>query len=376
MTMFLAALVGAALGCFLIVRYAELHIAVTGDAPDMQPQKFHTAPVPRIGGLGVLLGLLVAGAVGYWRGFSGVFFYWALLLVLLPAFAGGFTEDLTRRVGPAVRLLLTVISGAMAFAWLDARLFRSDVFWLDAGFQYWPISFAATLFAVAGLAHAMNIIDGYNGLAAGVGIMSMLAMGTVCHNVGDTQLALVCFATAGAYSGFLLFNYPGGKIFLGDGGAYLLGTIIAIVSALLVARHSEVSPWFPLALVVYPVWETLFSALRRLLLHHTGIGRPDARHLHSLIHRRVLRVVYLGRDDASLQLRNAATTIPLWVIQAVLVAYAVSNYQSSAALIAESYVFIALYCAVYFWLNRKRRPIPPRLEKYLSLRERRSNPQT
>lgn len=376
MTMFLAALVGAALGCFLIVRYADWHIAVTGDVPDMQPQKFHTAPVPRIGGLGALLGLFVAGAAGYWRGFSGVVFYWALLLALLPAFAGGFAEDLTRRVGPVVRLLLTVISGAIAFAWLDARLFRSDVFWLDAGFQYWPIAFAATLFAVAGLAHAMNIIDGYNGLAAGVGIMSVLAMGIVCRDVGDAQLALVCFATAGAYGGFLLFNYPAGKIFLGDGGAYLLGTIIAIVSALLVARHSDVSPWFPFALVVYPVWETLFSALRRRLLHRTGIGSPDARHLHSLIHRRVLRAVYRGRDDASVQLRNAATTIPLWTLQAVLAGYAVLHYSATGALVAEAYAFIAFYCAVYFWLNRKRRPIPPRLEKYLALRERRSHPQT
>lgn len=366
MTMFLAALAGAAFGCFLIIRYAQLHIAVTGDAPGVQPQKFHTVPVPRIGGLAVVLGLFVAGVAGYWRGFEDADFYAALLLALLPAFAGGFTEDLTRRVGPAIRLLLTVVSGAIAFGWLGAQLFRSDVSWLDAAFQYWPISFAATLFAVAGLAHAMNIIDGYNGLASGVGILSLMGLGVVSGAVGDAQLASVCFAAAGAYGGFLLFNYPWGRIFLGDGGAYLLGTIIAIVSALLVARHSEVSPWFPLALVVYPVWETLFSVLRRLLLDRTGLGQPDARHLHSLLHCRVLQGVYPGRDAASLRLRNAATTLPLWVIQAALVGYAVLHYSDTGALVAEAYGFIALYCGGYFWLNRIKPPAPSGLERDLA----------
>ncbi len=373
MTMFMAALIGSGLACFLIIRYSHLHIAVTGDAPGAQPQKFHTTAVPRIGGLGVVSGLLLAGAVGGVQS-SSIAFYWAMLAALLPAFAGGFTEDLTRRIRPAIRLLLTVVSGAIAFVWLDARLFRSDVFWLDAGFQYWPISFAATLFAVAGLAHAMNIIDGYNGLSAGCGVLSLLGMGVVCRLAGDYQLAGVCFAGAGAYGGFLLFNYPLGKIFMGDGGAYLLGAILAIVAALLVARHPLVSPWFPFALVVYPVWETLFSALRRLLLHRTNIGSPDARHLHSLIYRRIFRVVYPGKRQAARDLRNAATTVPLWGIQAVLVAGAILYYRSTAALVVGTYVFIGLYCLAYFWLSRIQRPIPPRLKKYLAQRAQRRQP--
>ncbi len=373
MTMFLAALIGSALTCFLIIHYSHLHIAVTGDAPGEQPQKFHTTAVPRVGGLGVMAGLFLAGVVGYFMGFGAAAFYWAMLAALMPAFAGGFAEDLTGRVGPSVRLLMTLVAGAIAFVWLGAQLHRSDVFWLDAAFRYWPVSFIGTLVAVAGLAHAMNIIDGYNGLSSGIGILALLALGVVSRDVGDSQLASVCFSTAGAYSGFLLFNYPFGKIFLGDGGAYLLGTILAIIAVLLVARHTEVSPWFPFLLVVYPVWETLFSALRRLLLHRTGMGRPDARHLHSLLYRRILRPVYPGNDQASLEMRNAATTVPLWGFQAILVAGAVMYRDSTATLLAGAYVFIGCYCAAYLWLSRIKRPIPPRLEKYLARRAQRQH---
>jgi len=371
MTMFLAALLGSGLACLLIVRYSHLHIRLTGDHVGNQPQKFHTTVVPRIGGVGIMVGLLFAGALSYLLEFGTAGFFWMILAVLIPAFLGGVAEDLTRRVGPSVRLLLTVIAAALAFKWLGAQLYRSDVSWLDALLAYGPVSFAATLFAVAGVAHAMNIIDGYNGLSSGVGIMSLLAMGIVSRTVHDPQLTAVCFATAGAYGGFLLFNYPVARIFLGDGGAYLLGTVLAIVAALLVARHVSVSPWFPLALLIYPIWETLFSALRRLFLHRTHIGQPDARHLHSLIYRRVLRVVYPGNDVAAQDIRNAATTAPLWGVQLILVFYAILHYQSTAALVAEAFLFIGGYSAAYFWLNRLKRPVPTRLQRYLARRARR-----
>jgi UDP-GlcNAc:undecaprenyl-phosphate/decaprenyl-phosphate GlcNAc-1-phosphate transferase len=335
MDMFLAALLGATAAAYLIVRYSALHVAVTGDRPGGEPQKVHAVATPRIGGLAVVVGLITAGIAGTLSGVVMAPFLWTMVAALLPAFLGGFAEDLTRRVGPLPRLLMTLISGAIAFVWLGAALHRSEVQWLDVAFSYWPLSLAGTLFAVAGLAHGMNIIDGYHGLAAGVGALALLGLALVARHIGDLQLAAVGFAAAGAYAGFLLLNYPFGKIFLGDGGAYLLGTTLAIFSAQLVGRHTDVSPWFPLVLVVYPVWETLFSMMRRALLHRAPLGAPDARHLHSLVYR------LLGR-------RNAATALPFWAIQGAMVAYGIAHYGKTVDLMVQTFGFLGGYCVIYF----------------------------
>jgi len=344
MDLFFAAALGAAAAAALIVRYRALHIAVTGDQPGGQPQKFHDEATPRVGGLAVVIGLVTASIAGTLSGAVTAPFLWLMVAALLPAFLGGFAEDLTRRVGVAARLLMTLVSAAIAFAWLDAALYRSDIQWLNVAFSYWPLSLAGTLLAVAGLAHAMNIIDGYHGLSAGVGVLALLGLALVAHRIGDPQLAAVGFAVAGAYAGFLLLNWPFGKIFLGDGGAYLLGTTLAIFSAQLVGRHGEVSPWFPLVLVVYPVWETLFSMLRRATFDRSPIGAPDARHLHSLVYKA------LGR-------RNAVTSVPFWLGQGAMVAIAVAHYNDTPLLMAQAYGFLGIYCVLYgavAWLARDR----------------------
>lgn len=339
MDLFLAAMIGAACAAILIVRYNPLHLAVTGDPPGSQPQKMHAVATPRIGGLAVVAGLVTAGVAGTLSGVVMAPFLWLMVAALLPAFLGGFAEDVTRRVGVGPRLLMTLVSGVIAFAWLGAALYRSDVQWLNVAFSYWPLSLAGTLFAVAGLAHGMNIIDGYHGLAAGVGALALLGLAAVAQHIGDLQLASVGYAAAGAYVGFLLLNYPFGRIFLGDGGAYLLGTTLAILSAQLVGRHTDVSPWFPLVLVVYPVWETLFSMMRRALLHRTPLGAPDARHLHSLVYR------LLGR-------RNALTALPFWAVEGAMVAYGIAHYDSTGSLQVQTFGFLGGYCVVYFSVAR------------------------
>jgi UDP-GlcNAc:undecaprenyl-phosphate GlcNAc-1-phosphate transferase len=348
MDLFLAAVLGAAAAAGLIVRYRALHLPVTGDRPGGGlPQKVHDEATPRIGGLAVVAGMVTASVAGTVSGVVTAPFLWMMVAALLPAFAGGFLEDLTRRIGAGPRLLMTLVSAAIAFVWLDANLYRSDVQWLNVAFSYWPLSLAGTLLAVAGLAHAMNLIDGYHGLSAGTGVLALLALSCIAQRVGDLQLASVGLAAAGAYVGFLLLNYPLGKIFLGDGGAYLLGTTLAIFSAQLVGQHTDVSPWFPLVLVVYPVWETLFSMLRRALLDRTPIGAPDARHLHSLVHRHVM-----ARLFADARWRNAATAVPLWLGQGAMVAIAIANYDETPRLMAQAYGFLGIYCVLYFIVAR------------------------
>jgi UDP-N-acetylmuramyl pentapeptide phosphotransferase/UDP-N-acetylglucosamine-1-phosphate transferase len=349
--LFVLAFVSSALACYLIIRSAALHLHFTGDRPGFEPQKFHTQSTPRVGGLALLAGVVVAGLELPLPRID-IALYWTLMLALLPAFLGGFVEDVTHRVGAGARLLLTVITAAFAYSLAGVHFENSDMVWLNTALAFAPFGYAALLFAVAGVAHAMNLIDGYNGLASGFALITLAAMGYVANGAGDALVTTLCYATVAATLGFFFFNYPRGRIFLGDGGAYLLGCIIALAGAMLILRNPRVSPWFPLALVIYPVWETLFSVMRRAFLYGTEIGQPDARHLHSLVYRRLSRRWIRGRRAEDKAWRNSLTTLPFWLVCGLLATLAVMGAYHTRVQQLLAVVFVAGYCLAYWRLAR------------------------
>src|SRR5437899_13043818 len=272
----------------LIVRYEAFHANWSYDPVKTGPQKFHAAPTPRIGGLEVMAGLFVSGAVLLAIepiASSEQFGY--LLLASLPAFAGGISEDATKNVGVLTRLLLTMLAAAFGVWLLGAVIPRLDIPGFDALLRWAPFAIAFTMFAVGGVANSVNIIDGYNGLAAGHAVIVLAAMAYVSALVRDAFLFTSALAMIGALLGFLAWDYPQGQIFPGDGCAYWLGYWLAELSVLLVARHPEVSPWFPMLLLVYPIFETLFSMYRRKFIQRQSPGQPDRMHMHQVIYMRL-----------------------------------------------------------------------------------------
>jgi UDP-GlcNAc:undecaprenyl-phosphate/decaprenyl-phosphate GlcNAc-1-phosphate transferase len=139
-----------------------------------------------------------------------------------------------------------------------------------------------TMIAMAGLVHAMNIIDGLNGLLGGVAVLILAGLGFGAYLSNDGTLTAICLIAGGAVIGFLAFNFPRARLLCGDGGAYFIGFLIAALSVLLVKRNPEISPWFALMLASYPVTETLFSILRRVL-SGSRVSESDNAHLHSLV---------------------------------------------------------------------------------------------
>lgn len=332
----------------LIIRFNYLHADLTADTDTGGVQKFHVKPVPRIGGTGLLLGLL---AVSLWLRFInppvGIPMLW-LLLAACPAFLGGLAEDLTKRVAVLTRLLLTMISALLGYWLLEAGLSRLDIPLLDAALHWWPVSLLLTVVAIAGVANAVNIIDGFNGLAGMVCVMIFGALGYVAYWVGDVLLWSACAALIGGILGFLAWNYPRGLIFLGDGGAYFLGFMIGEISVLLVMRHPEVSPWFPMLLVIYPVFETLFSIYRKKILRGMSPGVPDGVHLHMLVYKRLVRWVVGSREASDRTSRNALTSPYLWLLSSLAIFPAVLFWRSTPILMSCVFVF----SLVYLWLYR------------------------
>ncbi len=331
----------------MIIRLSRSR-ALPWDDHDLQSiQKNHARAVPRVGGLAIALGLVALLA---WVAFTQPGHAGEMALVLacgLPPLLTGLAEDLTKQVGVRTRLLATATSGALAFFLLGAQLTSVNLPGLDWLMGFTAFSLFFTVVAVAGVANAVNIIDGYNGLASVVVAISLLSLAYVGWQVGDSLIVSVALAGVGALLGFLLWNWPRGLIFLGDGGAYFIGYLVAVLSFLLVARHrGVVSPWYPFLLFIYPVFETLFSIWRRKVVRGASPGLPDGLHLHQLVFRRLVRWAVGRRDAASLTLRNSLTAPYLWLLSSLAALPATLFWRYPFVLMG----FVALFCVFYVWL--------------------------
>lgn len=246
-----------------------------------------------------------------------------------------------------IRLAATALAGILAFFLLGAQLHEVSMPGLDWLMGFTAFSLLFTVVAVAGVANAVNIIDGFNGLASAVVTIALLSLAYVGWQVADALVVSMALAGVGALLGFLLWNWPRGLIFLGDGGAYFIGYLVAVLSFVLVARHrGVVSPWYPMLLFIYPVFETLFSIWRRKIVRGASPGLPDGLHLHQLVFRRLVRWAVGRRDAASLTLRNSLTAPYLWLLSSLAAIPATLFWRQPFVLIG----FVVAFCIVYVWL--------------------------
>lgn len=352
----------SALGCAVLLRYGRRNAARYAMT---MPQRFHAGDVPRLGGVAIM----VACTIGWvwtsvfadrFRPLTGlglqpatVMAWWAVMLVGVIA---GVAEDLTHRLRVGWRLAFTLAAGVAAVMVLNLRIPSLGVPALDGLWTLAPwAGVALAVIAVGGLPHAFNLIDGYNGLAGLVALICCFAIAYVSLQVGDRQLAAMVLALAGGTAGFLLWNYPRGLIFAGDGGAYLWGVVIAVATVQLVQRYPQVSPWFPILLLIYPVWETLFSMYRKLARGQSP-GVADALHFHQLVYRRLVRGVF--HDDAArrMLMRNNRTSPYLWGYTLLTVLPAALFWHNTPVLMAFTLLFVVSYVWVYVSIVRFHAP--------------------
>ena len=279
-------IVGASFAaCLVVVLTQNWHGKHSLDHDLNGAQKLHAKPVPRVGGLGLIVGLLIAGLASYVTHGNSYPTTLTLLVCALPVFLAGFVEDLTKRVSVRTRLLSSFVSAALAVWLLGAQLTDVDVPGLDALMRFSIVGVLFTVFAVLGVTHSVNIIDGLNGLAGGAVCIMLAGLASLSWIYGDAVVMKLCLWGIAGLVGFMLLNYPFGKIFLGDGGAYLAGFWLAECAVLLLVRNPEVSTWTVLLCCLYPVLETAYSMFRRHVIHKVPSGLPDMGHLHQLLYK-------------------------------------------------------------------------------------------
>jgi UDP-N-acetylmuramyl pentapeptide phosphotransferase/UDP-N-acetylglucosamine-1-phosphate transferase len=327
--------------CLLLVVTRRWHGRFTHDHV-VGPQKFHRHEVSRIGGAGIALACFLAWPVVP----EEVRPMWAAIMVAsLPALIAGLGEDVTRRVGVRARLLATMGAGvifAVLSGWTMNKVDLPGVDWI---LSFHVAALLFTGFAMGGVANAINIIDGFNGLASGSLMIMFGAFAWVALQVGDGLVFHLAILFAAPVVGFFALNFPSGRIFLGDGGAYFCGFLLAALGVLLPARNPEISAWTAVLICGYPVIETLASMRRKARREGHSVGQPDRVHFHMLVHRSFARRLVPGPGGE--YRRNPVTSALTWGLPLMTTAFAMIAWNSTLLSAAFFFVTLFVYGRVY-----------------------------
>ncbi|ABP33537.1 MraY family glycosyltransferase [Polynucleobacter asymbioticus] len=347
MSSLLTAFIASLFLTFLIIHSRLSHENHSGDMADAGIQKLHLVTIPRVGGIGIFFGL-IAGLTLHIISTPYESITWQLPLIASIPFAIGLSEDISKKVGVRIRLMAVAISACLASYFLDLKISSIDIAGIDYLLSFPGLTIAITVFAITGLTNSYNIIDGLNGLSSMTGMLAASCLAYLAYRLGDTTLLFLSLVLLAAILGFFILNYPRGHIFLGDGGAYLIGFWIAILSICLSYKHTQVSPWFALLINAYPVTETLFTIYRRSFYKNSSAMDADRLHLHSLIYRRILHSHALKTENKFIG-KNSKAAPYLWIINLITLVPAILWWDKTGMLIGA---FI-IYFTVYLWLYKK-----------------------
>ena len=324
-----------------IVLTKSLHGSLSLDE-SVGVQKFHSAPTPRIGGIALAGGFFVT----WFFMPDGLQRIWALIgLAGVPALAFGLIEDFTKRVSALWRMLATIFAGLLFCIATGTAISSVDIWGIDALLAIPTLSLAFTAIGIAGVANSFNIIDGFHGLASGTLVIILLSFAIVGLRIGDDFLVFATLVMAAIVAGFLVVNFPLGKLFLGDGGAYFAGFVVAVLAVMLPSRNPEVSPWISMLILAYPITEIMVSIFRRFFSEDGSPSMADSNHLHHAIHRslseRVAHAFELPKH------KNPLTGFLMWMMPMLTLIVVIFCGLDSSSAIGFLALFVVVYLIIY-----------------------------
>lgn len=337
---------GSCLGCLTLLVIGRRLPAVFGGASRLMAiQAVHVNPTPRVGGVAIFLSL-VAGALLSFGDATPTFAQFFVATSVL--FVAGLLEDIGFAVSPRRRLLAATLASLIVVSMLGVSLHGLDFGPLDRLLAFGPLSIAFTILITAGCANAFNLIDGLNGLASFAAVIAALSLAAIASNAGAYDLAHLCLILSASLGGFLVLNFPFGKIFLGDAGAYTIGFLLAWVGVALVDWAPHVSPWAVLLTLFWPLAETLFTIVRRLRLRRSAM-RPDRMHFHHVV-LRSLEICALGRRRR--HVANPLATVLMLPFVGAPAGFGVMLWNDSGSAFWVVLAFCGVYGASYATLVR------------------------
>ena len=331
--------------CFIILTSKKWHLKYSSDS-NVGPQKIHKDLVPRIGGFSLLAGIVTA--ILFEIPFAAGF-----LIGGLPVFLTGITEDISNKIPPLFRLSASIIS-ALILVWIfSLQLTANGIPLLNSLFSIKFIALIITILSIALMAQSINIIDGLNGLSIGATLIMIASIGIIAFNNGDSELTQFSWFFFTCLLGLFIFNFPRGFLFVGDGGAYLLGCFIAVMAILLAERNYNVSSFASLLIVSYPIYETVRSFIRRTFDKNTNFSIADDRHLHNFVYKFVSKLINLNDTNQNkIWMPNAIAGASCCALPAITGIVAIIFQANMPILVSCLFVTLILYEICLFLLKR------------------------
>lgn len=254
------------------------------DNPKQDDRRVHKVPIPRVGGIAMVAGVMMAILAFYiFTLCMGIDLDMRLLGYVLGAILiiiMGFVDDIIN-MKPLYKFLIQLVAGMVIY------VFGISIAGIKIPFIYTNIidfgiwSFPITLIWVLGITNAVNLIDGLDGLAAGISSIASISLLIIFAIIGaPIEALIIALALVGATIGFLPYNFNPAKTFMGDTGSNFLGYTLATVSILGMAKgYTLIAIAAPLIVCGVPVFDMLFAIIRRLI-RHQKLTAPDKGHIH------------------------------------------------------------------------------------------------
>ena len=334
----------------------QLHKILHRRNDSIAVQSAHSNPTLRLGGLACFLAMVFGS-------FSADISAPILLKFIIagaPLFIIGLLEDFGIHMSPKKRMGAIALSVVSAIYIFNISITQVGVPGLDVLLSFHVIAVLFTIFAVSGVVNAFNLIDGLNGLASFTAATVALSLSVISIDMGYADLQHVSILVMLTSAGFFAVNYPFGRLFLGDAGAYFLGFVLVCIALLVYHRQPEISAFAILLIFFWPVADTCLAIWRRTMLS-TPHDRPDRLHFHQLV-MRFLEIRVFGRNTRE-RSNPVATLILMPLIVAPQIAGVVLIDDHASAILAV-FAFAALFVMSYVFgmKHAKIRRVKPKLE--------------
>ncbi len=253
----------------------------------VKPQSFHLDPTPLAGGLIIISFFTISCLI-----FFNEIIFDEIYLFLFSIFFIGFLDDLKMITNPFKRFLILLIATLTFLVFTGLNIYNVGFWEINLLINNYFISLIFTTLCILFIINGSNFIDGFNGLLGIHSIVILFIIAMLNFNLGQIELALYIFTFCISILLFLLFNFPFGRLFLGDSGSYLLGCSMAIFCIKTNTLSLDISPVFFAVLLYYTFFEVFFSYVRKFFYMKSSPFYPDKMHLHMLIFRLIERKVH------------------------------------------------------------------------------------
>ena len=327
---------------FLIVSKYSYYIknGALLDKDFLKPQAFHDIPTTRSGGVAAILSLTVFLVIYYllYSDFLYDYFFigWSMFII-------GFLDDLKIKIKPLSRLILMIILLFSVIFIMPIKILNIDIPILTHLMNSHIFSSLFVLLCFLFIINGANLIDGFNGLLTMNLIIINIILAYINMSNEHFEFSYLIIAQIIILLSFLLFNFPHAKIFLGDSGAYLMGSLASLNIIITNNLNSNISSFFFCTLLFYIFFEVFFSFFRKLLQQKSPIY-PDSKHLHMLSYYKIS--IWCGKRKANFLNSIAINLSYLFLIVPGLYMYenpTLSKYWFFTLLIIYTIIYSRLY---------------------------------